>query len=101
MPKRRCGGRGMRSSVARPQRSAAKMASPALWQGGAVLEGDILMLSRRDFVRLIGIGGATAPAVACGPAAPPTGAPTAASAAQKPAAAAPTQAAAPTTAATT
>ena len=43
------------------------------WETG-VLElkkGSMLMLGRRNFVRLIGIGGATALAVACGPAAPP------------------------------
>jgi peptide/nickel transport system substrate-binding protein len=57
------------------------------------------MLSRRNLIRLIGISGATALAIACGPAAPPAGAPTAAPAAQKPAAPTQGQAAAPTTAA--
>src|SRR6266536_1456168 len=42
------------------------------------------MVSRRDFVRLIGIGGVAALAAACGPAAPPVAAPTAAPAAPKP-----------------
>src|SRR5437870_3809334 len=57
------------------------------------------MVNRRQFVRIMGIGGAMALAAACGTTAPPAGAPTTAPAAPKPTAGAQAGAATPTAAA--